>query len=77
VNGASPKAITAQIASGSEQATVVVIDIIGRISKHDLIAAIRAGWSKNTKTILFNYRRQWYEINHEKAYSDWIERNIK
>jgi hypothetical protein len=78
VNGAAPESISQHIISGSGQAPVVAIDIIGKISKHDLIASIRSGWSKNTREILVNYKGQWYEINKEKAFDKfWLKDNLK
>jgi hypothetical protein len=78
VNGASPEAISSHIASGSGQAPVIAIDIIGKISKQDLIGAIRSGWGKNTKEVLLNYKGQWYEINKEKAFDKkWLTDNLK
>ncbi|MDR1023161.1 MAG: hypothetical protein LBL94_07835 [Prevotellaceae bacterium] len=78
VNGASPEAISSHIASGSGQAPVVAVDIIGKISKQNLIDAIRSGWAKNTREVLLNYKGQWYEINKEKAFDKkWLTDNIK
>jgi hypothetical protein len=78
VNGASPEAISSHITSGSGQAPVIAIDIIGKISKKDLIGAIRAGWAKETKAVMINYHGQWYEINKEKAFDKfWLKDNLK
>jgi hypothetical protein len=78
VNGASPKAISDHIISGSGQAPVIAMDIIGKISKNNLIDAIRSGWAKNTKIILLNYRGQWYEINKDKVFDKyWLNKHIK
>jgi hypothetical protein len=78
VRGASLKTIINHIASGSGQAPVVVLDITGNISKHKLIDAIRSGWTKNTKTILLNYKGQWHEIDKKRAYDKhWMKANIK
>jgi hypothetical protein len=78
VNGASPEAISSHIASGSGQAPVVAIDIIGKISKQDLVSAIRSGWSKNTGKVLLNYKGQWYEINKTKAFDkEYLPKTLK
>jgi hypothetical protein len=78
VNGASPEAISSHIASGSGQAPVVAVDIIGKISKQDLIGAIRSGWDTNMREILLNYKGQWYEINKENAFDKfWLKDNLK
>ncbi|MDR2652255.1 MAG: hypothetical protein LBC68_08075 [Prevotellaceae bacterium] len=77
INGASAEAISSQIISGSGQSSIIAIDIIGNISKHDLIDAIRAGWTNKTKILMINYRRQWYEIEHDLLFSKSIYRFIK
>jgi hypothetical protein len=73
----SVETIAAQISSGSGQASVVVLEITGKISKIDLINGIRSGWTKDTKIILLNYRGQWYEIDKKKVFGDWINVYIK
>ncbi|MDR1023801.1 MAG: hypothetical protein LBL94_11120, partial [Prevotellaceae bacterium] len=78
VNGASPEAISSHIASGSGQAPVVAVDIRGKISKQDLIGAIRAGWAKNTREVLLNYKSQWYVIDKEKAFDkEYLSKTLK
>jgi hypothetical protein len=78
VNGASPEAISSHITSGSGQAPVVAVDVIGKISKQDLIGAIRSGWAKNTREVLLNYKSQWYIIDKEKAFDKkWLTDNLK
>jgi hypothetical protein len=78
VNGASPEAISSHIASGSGQAPVVAVDIIGKISKQDLIGAIRLGWAKNTREVLLNYKSQWYIIDKEKAFDkEYLSKTLK
>jgi hypothetical protein len=69
VNNGSKEAIISHIESGSGQAPVVALDIIAKVNKHDLIAAIRAGWTKGTRELLVNYRGQWYIIDREKAFA--------
>jgi hypothetical protein len=77
VNGASPEAISSHIASGSGQAPVIAIDIIGSISKQNLIKSIRSGWTKETKIVMVNYRGQWYELNKDNVFSNWMFDSIK
>jgi hypothetical protein len=77
VNGASPEAISSHITSGSGQAPVIAIDIIGKISKLRLIEAIRSGWTKDTQIVMFNYNGQWYEVNKKNVFNDWMGKNIK
>jgi hypothetical protein len=77
VNGASPETISQHIISGSGQAPVIAIDIIGSVSKQNLIKSIRSGWAKDTKIVMINYRGQWYELNKDRVFSDWMFNNIK
>jgi hypothetical protein len=77
VNGASPETISQHIISGSGQAPVIAIDIIGSVSKQNLIKSIRSGWAKDTKIVMVNYRGQWYELNKGRVFSDWMFDNIK
>ena len=62
---------------GSEQAPVVVLDVQGQVKRLDLIKGIRDGWSKGTKAVLLNYKGQWYELDVDKVFSDWIKKNIR
>jgi hypothetical protein len=77
VNGAAPESISQHIISGSGQAPVIAIDIIGNINKQNLIKAIRSGWAKETKIVIVNYRGQWYELDKKKVFGNWIDENIK
>jgi hypothetical protein len=77
VNGASPETISQHIIGGSGQAPVIAIDIIGSVSKQNLIKSIRSGWAKDTKIVMINYRGQWYELDKKKVFSNWLEDNIK
>ena len=77
VNGASPETISQHIISGSGQAPIIAVDIVGNIGKYNLIKAIRSGWTKETKIVMVNYNRQWYEIDKAKLYNNWMELNIK
>jgi hypothetical protein len=77
VNGASPETISQHIISGSGQAPVIALDIIGSINKQNLIKAVRSGWAKETKIVMINYRGQWYELDKKKVFGDWIDENIK
>jgi hypothetical protein len=73
----SVESIAYHILSGSGQAPVIVLDITGKISKRNLIKAIRNGWSKGIKEILINYKGQWYRIDKKKTFSNWMELNLK
>jgi hypothetical protein len=74
----SVKSIAYHISSGSGQAPVIALDITGKISKRNLIAGIRSGWSTGIKEILINYRGQWYEINKKRAFDkEWLNDNLK
>jgi hypothetical protein len=78
VNGGSLEAIKTHILHGSEQANVIVMDMSAKTSNLNIIKGIRAGWTKNTKTILLNWKGQWYFINKDNAYKKgWLEYHIK
>jgi hypothetical protein len=75
----SIETVAKQLSSGSEQSSNVVLDIMGKISKRDLIKGIRSGWGKNTRIVLLNYKGKWYQIDKVKASKDsgWMEKHIK
>jgi hypothetical protein len=73
----SVETVASHIASGSGQAPVVVLDIVGKMSRQNLIKGIRKGWTKNVQALLVSYHGHWYDIDREKAYSDWMNRYIK
>jgi hypothetical protein len=78
VNGGSLDAIKNHIIDGSEQANVIVMDIPAKTSNLNVIKGIRLGWAKNTKTVLLNWKGQWYEIEKDNAYKKgWLENYIK
>jgi hypothetical protein len=73
----SAKAIREHIISGSGQAPVIVLDIMGKTFAENIIKGFRRGWSDNTKSVLLNYKGQWYELDRDKVFSKWIKENIK
>ncbi|MDR2065178.1 MAG: hypothetical protein LBP85_05670 [Prevotellaceae bacterium] len=74
----SIETVASHISSGTGQASVIILDITGLITKTSLIRGIRSGWTKKTKIILLNYRGQWYQIDKENAFKRmWLENNIK
>ena len=75
--GESPETLKSQLISGTGQAGVIAYDIQSNIKKMWLIDGLRKGWGKETKKVLLNYKGQWYEIDRNKLYSDWLERNLK
>ena len=78
VGNASRETIKAHIMKGSEQAPVVVLDIQGQVKRFDLIKGIRDGWCKNTKSVILNYKGQWYEISKREVFrGKWLENNIR
>jgi hypothetical protein len=77
IHGVADKTVTKRLLSGSGQAPVVALDIIGSISRQNLIKGIRNGWTKKLRTIMVNYHGHWYFIDREKTYSCWMEKNIK
>ena len=83
VSKGSVDAIKNHITKGSKQAPVIVIDIPAIALRWNVIRGIKDGWTKDTKTILLNWRGQWYEIDkdkvfsHKKIYRNWLEDHIQ
>ena len=78
IGSASRETIKAHLMKGSEQAPVVVLDIQGQVKRFDLINGIRDGWFKDTKSVLLNYKGQWYELSRELTFKkQWLEDTIK
>ncbi len=77
INGGSIATIKNHIISGSGQSGILAIDIVSFTSKENVINGLRAGWSKDLKTILLNYRGQWYDLDKNKVFSRWIIDNLK
>ena len=78
IGSASRETIKAHLMKGSEQAPVVVLDIQGQVKRFDLINGIRDGWCKDMKSVLLNYKGQWYEIDKDSAFKKkWLEDNIR
>ena len=78
IGSASRETIKAHLMKGSEQAPVVVLDIQGQVKRFDLINGIRDGWCKDTKSVLLNYKGQWYELSRELTFKkQWLEDTIK
>jgi hypothetical protein len=74
----SIETIVAHIRSGSGQASTIVLDITGRISKTNLIKGLRLGWAIGTKMILLSYKGRWYEIDKHKLFNNkWLIDNIQ
>jgi hypothetical protein len=74
----SIKTVSEHIRSGSGQAPVIALDITGKMSKTDLIQAIRKGWTMGTHTILLSYNGKWYDINHTRAFDkEWLNHILK
>ncbi|MDR3296671.1 MAG: hypothetical protein LBS94_00350 [Prevotellaceae bacterium] len=68
----SAETVASHIASGSGQAPVVVLDIVGNISKMSLIDGIRKGWNKKS-TLLLRYHGHWYDINKQRVFhKHWL-----
>ena len=62
--GSTAESVKTRLISGSEQAGLIVYDIQSGIKKNWLIEGLRHGWHDNLKTILLNWKGQWYEINN-------------
>lgn len=67
----SVETVAQHIKSGSGQAPVVVLDITGKISKTDLITGLRKGWNDDVKTVLLNYKGQWYHLDEARVYDKY------
>ena len=75
--GEAADTITSQLLSGSGQASVIAYDIQSNIKKKWIIKGLRDGWTKNIKKVLLNYKGQWYEIDREKVFDDWLDKNLR
>ena len=75
--GNTARRVKEQLIYGSGQASIVVYDVQSNISPLWLKEGLKQGWSKNLYKILINWKGQWYEVNKDKLYNGWIERQIK
>ena len=76
LSGHTAETIKNQIIRGSGQAGVIAYDIQSNIKKLWLIDGLKKGWSKNLKKVIINYKGQWYEVDREKLYEGWLEKNL-
>ena len=77
VNSGSKKTIAAHILSGSGQAPVIALDIQSGTNRWNLIKGIRSGWGDDTKRILLNWKGQWYQLDKNQVFGNYIETVIK
>ncbi len=70
--GETAERVKNQIISGSGQAEVIAYDIQSGIKRNWLIKGLREGWNSDTKSVLINWKGQWYEINKEKLFDQSI-----
>lgn len=75
--GSTAETVKKQLISGSGQAAVIAYDIQSRIKKSWLIQGLRRGWNDNMRTLLLNYKGQWYQIDSNLLFSDSIYRFLK
>jgi len=77
VFGGAKETIKERMISGSGQAPVIVLDIQGGTSRNNLIQGIREGWNINLRSVLVNWKGQWYEIDKDLLFSKGIYEVIK
>lgn len=70
--GDTSERVKNQIVSGSGQAGVIAYDIQSGIKRNWLIKGLREGWSADTKSVMINWKGQWYEINKERLFDQSI-----
>ena len=70
--GETAEALKSQIISGSGQANIIAYDIQSNIKRNWLIKGLREGWSKSLKSIMLNYKGQWYQFDENDVYGDDI-----
>ncbi|RNC66469.1 hypothetical protein [Proteiniphilum sp. X52] len=70
--GDTAERVKSQIISGSGQADVVAYDIQSGIKRNWLIKGLREGWNDNMKSVLINWRGQWYELSKKELFDDKI-----
>ena len=75
--GHTADAVKSQIISGSGQAGIIAYDIQSKIKPNWLIQGLRNGWSSNLKTVMINWKGQWYQIEQDLLFGDEIYRFFK
>ena len=70
--GETAEALKSQIISGSGQASIIAYDIQSNIKRNWLVKGLRGGWSKNLKSVMLNYKGQWYQFDENDVYGDDI-----
>ncbi|MDR0604076.1 MAG: hypothetical protein LBG80_07225, partial [Bacteroidales bacterium] len=75
--GHTADAVKSQIISGSGQAGIIAYDIQSKIKPNWLIQGLRNGWSNNLKTVMINWKGQWYQIEQDLLFGDEIYRFFK
>lgn len=74
--GDTADTVKKQIISGTGQAGIIAYDIQSGIKRNWLIKGLREGWSKDTKSVLVNWKGQWYEIDKEDLFSQDIYKTL-
>jgi hypothetical protein len=75
--GETAETIKSQIISGTGQAGVIAYDIQSNIKKQWLIQGLRGGWSKGLKSVMVNWKGQWYNIYKDILFSEEIYHILK
>ena len=72
LSGHTANTVRSQLISGTGQAGVIAFDVQSNIKKNWLIEGLRMGWGKNLKTVMLNYKGQWYQVDNDLLFSDKI-----
>jgi hypothetical protein len=75
--GDSMDTVKSQIISGTGQAGIIAYDIQSGIKKQWLIQGLRGGWSNDLKTVMINWKGQWYNIHKDILFTKEIYRILK
>ena len=63
--------------SGSGQASVIAYDIQSNIKKNWLVEGLRSGWNENLRTVMINYKGQWYQFDKKDVFDENIYKILK
>jgi len=77
LSGTTAVTVKNQLIGGSGQANIIAYDIQSNIKKNWLIEGLRSGWNSNLKTVMLNYKGQWYQVDYDLLFSDSIYTFLK
>ena len=75
--GTTAKTLESQLISGSGQASVIAYDIQSNIKKNWLVEGLRSGWNENLRTVMINYKGQWYQFDKKDVFDENIYKILK